>query len=130
MCPEPENTPAAAAPSAPSSEAPRSSAPSRRPDTGRRRPPFPAIGKRTKLLNQQPNVIIRPAGVIFGRDELIAQVRHCDWPGITGGGGLMGKTGGLPDSGKQLNQQGLNLLRAARGRCIRPAHIDFNWLQR
>lgn len=43
--PEPEKTPAAVAPSAAPSEAPRAAAPSRRPDTGRRRPPFPVRRK-------------------------------------------------------------------------------------
>ncbi|MCX5796387.1 MAG: 30S ribosomal protein S18 [Elusimicrobia bacterium] len=45
--PEPEKTPAAApaASAVQQSEAPRPSAPSRRPDTGRRRPPFPVRRK-------------------------------------------------------------------------------------
>ncbi|MBI5238975.1 MAG: 30S ribosomal protein S18 [Elusimicrobia bacterium] len=43
--PESEKTPAAAAPAAAPSEAPRAAAPSRRPDTGRRRPPFPVRRK-------------------------------------------------------------------------------------
>jgi small subunit ribosomal protein S18 len=42
---EPENTPAAAAPAAAPAAPSRSSGPSRRPDTGRRRPPFPVRRK-------------------------------------------------------------------------------------
>jgi small subunit ribosomal protein S18 len=43
--PEPEKTPAAEAPAAPPSEAPRPAAAARRPDTGRRRAPFPVRRK-------------------------------------------------------------------------------------